>query len=151
MGVGMTRCLRKPCLPRGPGGRPLTYPDSGILLMAVVQTTWRKSYEQMVDWVATNEALARVLGFGSALRRASCTRSRKVSTGKAASSGHSAFPVLLSGVGGATDPPGSHHRQGIDRGLDPSGSPAQGRSRRSLAAIRRESACLRLQGAYAAV
>lgn len=61
--LGMSRRLSKPCLPRGPGGRPLTYPDSGILLMAVVQTTWRKSYEHMVDWVATNEALALVLGF----------------------------------------------------------------------------------------
>lgn len=31
--------------------------------MAVVQTTWRKSYEQMVDWVATNEGVALALGF----------------------------------------------------------------------------------------
>jgi hypothetical protein len=31
--------------------------------MAVVQTTWRKSYEQIVDWVATNEGLAFTLGF----------------------------------------------------------------------------------------
>src|SRR3990172_3649180 len=59
----MTWRLLKPRLPRGPGGRPLTYPDNSILLMAVVQTTWRKSYEQMVDWVATNEALALALGF----------------------------------------------------------------------------------------
>ena len=50
-------------LPRGPGGRPATYLDSSILLTAVVQTAWRKSYEQMVDWVATNEALALALGF----------------------------------------------------------------------------------------
>jgi len=61
--LNTTRQFRTPRLPRGPGGRPLTYPDSSILLMAVVQTTWRKSYEQMVDWVATNEALALALGF----------------------------------------------------------------------------------------
>jgi len=59
----MTWRLLKPRLPRGPGGKPLTYPDHSTLLMAVVQTTWRKSYEQMVDWVATNEALALALGF----------------------------------------------------------------------------------------
>ena len=59
----MARLVRKPRLPRGPGGRPLIYPDQDILLMAVVQTTWRKSYEQMVDWVATNETLALALGF----------------------------------------------------------------------------------------
>jgi len=58
----MIRCLRKPSLPRGPGSKPPTYPDNGILLMAVVQTTWRKSYEQMVDWVATNEGCALALG-----------------------------------------------------------------------------------------
>jgi hypothetical protein len=55
--------IQKPRLPRGPGGRPTTYSDSVILLMAIVQTTWRKSYEQMVDWVATNEGLALALGF----------------------------------------------------------------------------------------
>ena len=59
----MTRLVGKPRLPRGPGGRPPVYQDSGILLMAVVQTTWRKSYEQIVDWIATNEGLALALGF----------------------------------------------------------------------------------------
>ena len=59
----MTWLVRKPRLPRGPGGRPSSYPDSVILLMSVVQTTWRKSYEQLVDWVATNEGLALALGF----------------------------------------------------------------------------------------
>jgi hypothetical protein len=59
----VTRLVRKPRLPRSPGGRPLTYPDQDIFLMAVVQITWRKSYEQMVDWVATNETLALALGF----------------------------------------------------------------------------------------
>jgi hypothetical protein len=59
----MSHFLVAPRLPRGPGGRPARYRDSSILLMAVIQTTWRKSYEQMVDWVATNEALALGLGF----------------------------------------------------------------------------------------
>jgi len=59
----MTQRIRKPGLPRGPGGRPPTYLDGSILLMALVQTTWRKSYEQIVDWVATDEGLAVALGF----------------------------------------------------------------------------------------
>ena len=58
-----TQLIQKPRLPKGPGGRPTTYSDSVILLMAIVQTTWHKSYEQMVDWVATNEGLALALGF----------------------------------------------------------------------------------------
>lgn len=61
--LSMSQRILKPRLSRGPGGRPRTYLDSSILLMAVVQTTWRKSYEQMVDWVTTNEGLALALGF----------------------------------------------------------------------------------------
>ncbi len=38
-------------LPKGPGGRPSCYRDSSILLMAVVQTLWCKSYEAIVDQV----------------------------------------------------------------------------------------------------
>jgi hypothetical protein len=53
----------RPRLKRGPGGRPTIYPDSSILLMAVVQTTWRKSYEQVVDYVRTDPGLAHQLGF----------------------------------------------------------------------------------------
>lgn len=50
-------------LPRGPGGRPMLYRDSSILMMAVVQTVWRKSYEQIVDYVAIQPELAIELGF----------------------------------------------------------------------------------------
>ena len=59
----MGHFISMPRLPRGPGGSPPIYMDSSILLMAIVQTTWRKSYEQMVDWVGTNEGLAFALGF----------------------------------------------------------------------------------------
>jgi hypothetical protein len=50
-------------LPRGPGGKPQQYRDASILLMALVQTVWRKSYEQIVDYVATHEGLGLALGF----------------------------------------------------------------------------------------
>lgn len=52
-----------PQLPRDPGGRPTIYRDSSILLMAMVQTVWHKSYEQIVDYVATHRELAVELGF----------------------------------------------------------------------------------------
>lgn len=61
--LAMASRLQPPRLKRGPGGRPSTYPDSGILLMAIVQAVWRKSYEQIVDYVATHEPLALQLGF----------------------------------------------------------------------------------------
>jgi hypothetical protein len=55
--------LQPPRLKKGPGGRPTQYQETSILLMAVVQTVWRKSYEQIVDYVATHRELAVTLGF----------------------------------------------------------------------------------------
>lgn len=55
--------LRRPHLGRGPGGRPPLYSDRSILLMAVVQTGWRLPYADIVDLVATDEALAAALDF----------------------------------------------------------------------------------------
>jgi len=69
----------KPQLPRGPGGRPQVYSDATILLIALVQTAWRRSYEQVVDWVATDEGLALALGF---TRRSDTGRVRTISQGQ---------------------------------------------------------------------
>lgn len=55
--------FRYPRLRRGPGGRPISYQDSSILQMAIVQTAWRMSYEQVVDHVAHDQDLAREMGF----------------------------------------------------------------------------------------
>jgi hypothetical protein len=52
----MTHRLGPPALPRGPASRPQVYNDRSILLMALVQIVWRKSYEQIVDYVATHPA-----------------------------------------------------------------------------------------------
>jgi hypothetical protein len=60
--LALSARLQPRSLPRGPGGRPPIYPDSGILLMAVVQAAWRKSYEQIVDYMALNPSLAIQLG-----------------------------------------------------------------------------------------
>lgn len=59
----MAQRLCPPAPPRGPGGKPRVYQQSSILLMALVQTVWRKSYDQIVDYVATHEGLAIALGF----------------------------------------------------------------------------------------
>ncbi len=50
-------------LPKGPGGRPPRYSEASILLMAIMQALWRKSYRQIVDWVALDPTLAQALGF----------------------------------------------------------------------------------------
>ena len=61
--LALARRLRPPALPIGPGGKPQQYRDSSVLLMALVQSVWRKSYEQIVDYVATHETLSIALGF----------------------------------------------------------------------------------------
>jgi len=76
--LAMTQRLRPPALPRGPGGKPQTYHDPSILLMALVQIVWRKSYDQIVDYVATHADLAVVLGF---TQRAPTGQLRTISTG----------------------------------------------------------------------
>jgi hypothetical protein len=66
LAIWALRCSRRLTrlrLKRGPGGPHPIYANSSILLMAVVQTVWRKSYEQIVDHVRSNPSLARVLGF----------------------------------------------------------------------------------------
>lgn len=59
----MTTRVSRPRLKRGPGGRPATYDDDSILLMAIVQTAWRMSYADIVDYVASHADFAQQLGF----------------------------------------------------------------------------------------
>ncbi len=57
------RRFQHPRLPKGPGGRPVSYSDASILLLAVIQAVWGKSYEAILDLVATQPTLAQTLGF----------------------------------------------------------------------------------------
>lgn len=52
-----------PPLPAGPGGRPRTYTDASVLLLAVLRTLWRLSYEEVHDWLIAWPALALACGF----------------------------------------------------------------------------------------
>ena len=61
--LAMAAHIRRPQLPRGPGGRPATYSDMNILLMAVVQTAWRLSYADIVDMVRADESLVLAMDF----------------------------------------------------------------------------------------
>ena len=61
--VGEAKRFQRPRLAKGPGGRPVQYADRSILLLAVVQTLWRKPYEAVIDLVATRPSLAEALGF----------------------------------------------------------------------------------------
>lgn len=51
-----------PPLPKGPGGRPRTYSEESLLLIALLRALWRLSYEEMRDWLRAWPALARACG-----------------------------------------------------------------------------------------
>jgi hypothetical protein len=54
------RC--SPPLPAGPGGAPRTYSEESLLLIALLRTLWRLSYQDMRDWLRDWSALALACG-----------------------------------------------------------------------------------------
>ncbi len=58
--LAQRRC--PPPLPKGPGGAPRTYREESLLLIALVRTLWRLSYQDMHDWLVAWPALAVVCG-----------------------------------------------------------------------------------------
>src|SRR5947209_9614266 len=51
-----------PPLAAGPGGSPRTYSEESLLLMALLRTLWRLSYQDMHDWLRSWSALALACG-----------------------------------------------------------------------------------------
>jgi len=51
-----------PPLPAGPGGAPRTYSEASLLLVALLRTLWRLSYQDMRDWLGDWPALALACG-----------------------------------------------------------------------------------------
>jgi hypothetical protein len=51
-----------PPLPKGPGGAPRTYGEESLLLIAVLKTLWRLSYQDVHDWLTHWPALAMACG-----------------------------------------------------------------------------------------
>lgn len=61
--LAMAHWFACPRLERRGAGAPVKYRDSSILLMAVVQSVWQKSYEEIIDYVASHPELAKQIGF----------------------------------------------------------------------------------------
>ncbi len=51
-----------PPLPAGPGGAPRIYREESLLLLAVLRTLWRLSYQETHDWLCAWPALALACG-----------------------------------------------------------------------------------------
>jgi hypothetical protein len=58
--VAHYRC--PPPLPAGPGGAPRTYSEASLMLIGLVRTLWRLSYQDMHDWLKDWPALALACG-----------------------------------------------------------------------------------------
>lgn len=58
--VAHRRCA--PPLPAGPGGAPRTYSEASLLLIGLLRTLWRLSYQDMHDWLTSWPALALACG-----------------------------------------------------------------------------------------
>lgn len=58
--LAQRRC--SPPLPAGPGGRPRVYSEASLLLIALLRTLWRLSYQDMHDWLCSWSALALACG-----------------------------------------------------------------------------------------
>jgi transposase len=54
-----------PPLPAGPGGAPRVYDEESLLLLALLRTLWRLSYQELHDWLCAWPALACGLPVGA--------------------------------------------------------------------------------------
>src|SRR6266852_3898185 len=52
-----------PPLPKGPGGAPRRYSEESLLLVALLKTLWRLSYQDMREWLYSWPELAIACGF----------------------------------------------------------------------------------------
>jgi len=108
VGLEISRAFSDTPITERLGGRPASYLDSSILLMAIVQTIWCKTYEAIIDEVASHPTLAQAIGFSNA-------RFLKASTGNGGQAAWGfAFPALLPCSGGPTHPAGGNHRRATD-------------------------------------
>jgi hypothetical protein len=60
--VQLARQTCPPPLPAGPGGAPRVYAEASLLLVALLRTLWRLSYQEVHDWLCAWPALALACG-----------------------------------------------------------------------------------------
>src|SRR5712691_7715315 len=62
LAVQMAHRRCPPSLPKGAGGRPRIYREESLLLIALLKTLWRLSYQDVHEWLASWPALALACG-----------------------------------------------------------------------------------------
>lgn len=62
LAVRLARWRCPPPLPAGPGGHPRVFSEESLLVIALLRTLWRLSYQDMTDWLRSWPALALACG-----------------------------------------------------------------------------------------
>jgi len=62
LAVALARQRCPSALPKGPGGAPIIYQEASLLLIALLRTLWRLSYQDMHDWLVAWPELAAACG-----------------------------------------------------------------------------------------
>jgi hypothetical protein len=62
LAVQMAQQQCPPPLPAGPGGAPRIYSEASLLVLALLRTLWRLSYQELHDWLDAWPALALACG-----------------------------------------------------------------------------------------
>src|SRR5258706_8806637 len=62
MAVQLAQRRCPPPLPAGPGGAPRIYREESLLLLALLRTLWRLSYQEVHDWLCAWPTLAWACG-----------------------------------------------------------------------------------------
>jgi hypothetical protein len=83
--VARRRC--PPPLPAGPGGRPRRYREESLLLLALLRTLWRLSYQDLHDWLVAWPALALACGLPTNAHGRPCVPSASQQCRRAAQAG----------------------------------------------------------------
>jgi Transposase DDE domain len=87
LAVRLARRRCPPPLPAGPGGRPRRYREESLLLLALLRTLWRLSYQDLQDWLVAWPALAWACGLPADSHGRPCVPSASQHCRRAAQAG----------------------------------------------------------------
>src|SRR5437763_7581568 len=95
LAVRMAHRRCPPPLPAGPGGAPRTYSEESLLLIGLLRTLWRLSYQDMRDWLKSWPALALACGLPTGTQGRLRVPSPSQQWKRAAAAGAPPYEMLL--------------------------------------------------------
>lgn len=95
LAVRLARRRCPPPLPAGPGGRPRRSREESLLLLALLRTLWRLSYQDLHDWLVAWPALASACGLPADSHARPCVPSASPQCRRAAQAGAPVCEMLF--------------------------------------------------------